>query len=110
MTVTMNALKSEVSKIMNMNPYLEDSIKYFVDNAPRFIYSGKTYSKEELDAMYMETALEDAKKGYAERVAGYYDKWYRCNRADNGRAYDIGVAIAISTATCDELTIIECVA
>ena len=51
---------------------------------------------------------EDAKKGYADRLAGYYDKWYRYNRSDDGAEYDRGCVKAVSTGKCpDSFTLVE---
>ena len=33
--------------------------------------------------------------GYKDRMNGYYDKWYRYNRADDGAEYDRGCVQAI---------------
>ena len=52
--------------------------------------------------------LTDEQKGYSDRLAGYYDKWYRYNRADDGAAYDKGCVKAIATGKCtDTFTLIE---
>ena len=41
-------------------------------------------------------------------MGGYYDKWYRYNRYDEGRAYDEGVKIATTYKKCpSEMHIIE---
>lgn len=37
---------------------------------------------------------DDIKYGYKDRMAGVYDKWYRYNRKDNGRLYDLGQRLA----------------
>lgn len=34
--------------------------------------------------------LSDYKCGKRDAAAGYYDKWYRYNRKDNGEEYDAG--------------------
>ena len=50
----------------------------------------------------------DEKKGYQDRKAGYYDKWYRYNRQDNGAAYDKGCLKAVNAGKCPEyFTLIE---
>ena len=38
---------------------------------------------------------DDAYWGFKDASVGYYDKWYRYNRSDNGRRYDEGVQEAI---------------
>lgn len=45
------------------------------------------YTQEDLDVI----AAADEKRGYEDRKAHCYDKWYRYNRRDNGAAYDRGV-------------------
>ena len=91
------------------NPYERRATKYFVGFTQMFLYAGSTMTKEEIDAAYIETASKDIRNGYDERGVGYYDKWYRYNRADEGRAYDMGVRLAVDTAGCkDDFTIIPC--
>ena len=53
--------------------------------------------------------MGDYARGYADRSAGYYDKWYRYNRQDDGAEYDRGCLDAIkqNSVTKDEFTIIE---
>ena len=56
--------------------------------------------------------LTDEQKGYTDRKAGYYDKWYRYNRADDGAAYDAGVmracrVLAIRKTVSESFTLIE---
>ena len=64
--------------------------------------------RAELDAEYIKTASKDIECGYRDRMVGYYDKWYRYNRADEGRAYDLGVRKAVETEGCaDGMRIIE---
>lgn len=94
------------------NPYIKRSIKFFIDGEERFIYAdNKVYTKAELDVEYFTTAMKDVEKGFNERMVGYYDKWYRYNRADEGRAYDIGVRRATEEEKCvGEMRIIECMA
>ena len=53
----------------------------------------------------------DEKKGYTDRLAGYYDKWYRYNRQDEGAAYDKGCVKAVNSGKCpDYFTLIEATA
>jgi len=51
----------------------------------------------------------DETKGYLDRIAGFYDKWYRYNRNDDGAAYDAGCRRAISSGKVktDSFTLIE---
>ena len=55
------------------------------------------------------TVMTDAEKGYADRMNGVYDKWYRYNRIDDGAAYDSGCVLAVSSGKCptDRFTLIE---
>jgi hypothetical protein len=54
---------------------------------------------------------DDFDAGYRDRTAGYYDKWYRYNRTDDGAAYDAGVKAAIDSGNLiiAECHIIDCV-
>ena len=54
--------------------------------------------------------MTDASSGYNDRLAGYYDKWYRYNRPDGGAEYDKGVRLAANSGLCpiDRFTMIEC--
>lgn len=93
------------------NPYIKAAAKHFVGNTPLYFYAGESMTKEEIDRAYFETACKDVRNGYNERSVGYYDKWYRYNRADEGRAYDLGVKLAANTNGCtDEFQIIPCMA
>ena len=59
--------------------------------------------------MNIETKIKDHLMGKKDRLSGYYDKWYRWNRADDGRAYDAGVKEAIADPRCvADVQIIEC--
>jgi hypothetical protein len=50
----------------------------------------------------------DTARGKKDRLAGYYDKWYRYNRNDDGAAYDAGCVAAVGTGKCpDHFTLIE---
>ena len=48
------------------------------------------YTMEAFDKMENERIEKDRKRGYEDRKAHYYDKWYRYNRPDDGKAYDEG--------------------
>lgn len=64
---------------------------------------------EQHEAIKAETAKKDEAAGYRDRKAGYYDKWYRYNRADNGAAYDKGCVRAVNEGKCaDDFVLIEC--
>ena len=91
------------------NPYIGQSIQYAIGGSPRFLYNDKSFTREQIDAEYIRTASNDIQKGYAERMAGYYDKWYRYSHADEGRAYDAGQQMAAQNPKCPaEFNIIEC--
>ena len=42
----------------------------------------------------------DEKQGYADRLSGYYDKWYLHTRPDDGEAYDRGCQLAVVSGNC----------
>ena len=93
------------------NPYINRAVKLYIGHVPMYMYAGETMTREEIDAAYLETARKDIKSGYDQRSVGYYDKWYRYNHADEGRAYDMGVRLAADTEGCkEEFHIIECMA
>ncbi len=91
------------------NPYIKSAIKYAIGNTPMYLYEGKALNREGIDEAYFNTALKDIQKGYEERMAGYYDKWYREARADEGTAYDAGQRMATDSEKCPaEFHIIKC--
>lgn len=50
----------------------------------------------------------DETRGYKDRMAGYYDKWYRYNRKDDGASYDKGCVKAVNSGKCpDHFTLTE---
>ena len=108
--ITAQELKELAQKARDAgNPYIARAIRFFVDGSDRYIFGGKAETKETLDAEYIKTATKDIQRGYEERMGGWYDKWYRYSRADEGRAYDLGVRLAASRDNCKaEMTIIEC--
>lgn len=90
------------------NPYINGAVKYKRGNEVMYLYAGEKMSREDIDKAYKETASKDIRYGYEERAVGYYDKWYRYQRADDGRAYDMGQWLAANTAGCSgEFQIIE---
>lgn len=94
------------------NPYIKNCIEYAIDGSPRYLYGDVSLTKEQIDAEYIKTASKDIQKGYEERMVGYYDKWYRYSRSDEGCAYDAGQRIASSSPKCPEhfniIEIAEC--
>ena len=108
--ITMKQINELAQKALaSGNPYEARATQYFVGHTQMFMYAGESMTKEQLDEAYIETAKKDIKNGYNERGVGYYDKWYRYTRADEGRAYDLGVKLAASTDGCEnEMIIIPC--
>jgi hypothetical protein len=54
-----------------------------------------------------QTNVNDFNCGKRDKKGGYYDKWYRYNRKDDGAAYDAGFKSIVFTKP---ITIIECTA
>ncbi len=91
------------------NPYILKAVRFFIDAEEHYIYADEIMNKEQIDKAYLKTAIHDIKYGYKERMVGYYDKWFRYTRADEGRAYDLGVKLALENPKCCEnMHIIEC--
>lgn len=66
----------------------------------------------DVDFTYREVLLlpneKDIEAGYKDRLSGFYDKWYRYNRLDDGAAYDEGCKKAVDSGRCpDNFTLIE---
>ncbi len=92
------------------NPYIKIAVKFFIDTVPHFLFADTILDQSQIDQEYIKTAKRDIQTGYKDRKAGYYDKWYRYLRADEGRAYDEGVKAALKDPACkEEMHIIECV-
>ena len=108
--ITKNQIEELAKKALAKgNPYEKRATKFYKDMVPQYIFLDKVMNQAEIDECYLETARKDIRNGYEERSVGYYDKWYRVNHADGGRAYDLGVMLAANTAGCKEGTIfIEC--
>ena len=96
--------------VKESNPYKDVSTKFFKGNEPLFLHPcGISYTESEIDDAYAKTVSKDMTNGFNERMVGYYDKWYRYNRIDEGRAYDAGVQLAAQQSKCpEELIIIPC--
>lgn len=58
--------------------------------------------------MMKKIAQQDYAIGQADCKQGYYDKWYRHNRKDDGLAYDLGWMHANETYRNDKVQFIEC--
>lgn len=55
-----------------------------------------------------QTNVNDFIQGKKDRMIGYYDKWYRYNRTDDGASYDAGCRAAIESGRAkNECIIIE---
>jgi hypothetical protein len=64
------------------------------------IANGKNVFNQVTDKESAERIKKDIEAGRRDRMAGYYDKWYRYNRSDDGAAYDKGQQIAMKNKTC----------
>lgn len=109
--LTKKVIKEVAERLVKTyNPYIKGSIQFFIDQEARYIWKdGRVYTKDQLDDSYMDMAMKDIERGYNERGVGYYDKWYRYNHADEGRAYDEGCKLACAViGCCETMTIIEC--
>lgn len=91
------------------NPYKKLCTHFYMDMQNHYILpDGSVKTEVELNLEYIKTAETDIQSGYHDRMVGYYDKWYRYTRADEGRAYDIGCQLALKNPECaDEFHIIE---
>lgn len=52
-------------------------------------------------------AEHDYKAGIEDCKLSVYDKWYRYNRIDEGRAYDIGWKLQNQTTQCEKICFIN---
>ena len=85
-------------------------ITYYIDGEPHYLLpNGESITAKQYEALKAATAKKDEAAGYRDRKAGYYDKWYRYNRDDNGAAYDKGCVRAVNEGKCpDDFCLIEC--
>ena len=91
------------------NPYKKVATRFFLGQETRYLAWGEVKTEKELDEDYLVSARHEIEQGYKERMVGYYDKWHRYTRADEGRAYDLGVKEAVNDPKCsEEFHIIEC--
>lgn len=92
------------------NPYIDKATKFFIDQVENYIYADEIMNLEQINHEYLVTAKHDIEVGYKDRMVGYYDKWYRYSRCDEGRAYDLGVRFAVEQSDCPYgMHIIECI-
>ena len=104
------AAKAAETALNAGNPYKAAATVFYIGSEARYIYAEATHTGEALDKEYKKTAEKDFISGYNDRKVGYYDKWYRYSRADEGRAYDLGVRAALNeTSTPAEMHIIPCI-
>lgn len=108
--ITTKEIDQLANKALSLgNPYIARAVRYYVDMIPVYLYAGEKMSRQEIDLAYLETAAKDIRAGFNDRSVGYYDKWYRYNHADGGRAYDLGQRLAADRPGCpDEFQIIPC--
>lgn len=72
-------------------------------------FANDSQGTQEEHAQAWLTQKEDEQRGFNDRKAGFYDKWYRYTRKDDGAAYDRGVIKAVESGLCPEhFTLIEC--
>lgn len=96
--------------LLSGNPYIDKATKFFIDQVEHYIFAGEIMNLEQINYEYHKTAQKDIERGYKDRMVGYYDKWYRYSRFDEGRAYDLGIKFALEQNDCpDEMHIIECI-
>ena len=85
-------------------PFNIDKTQYYIDKV-----TNKTLSESEFNDLTTANYEKDKQRGYEDRMSGYYDKWYRHNRLDEGNAYDEGVRLAAKEIDCAEsMYIIPC--
>ena len=66
---------------------------------------------DQIDAKAMmakSLARDDYRYAQEDCKQGFYDKWYRYNRKDDGLAYDLGWQHANETYKIEKVTFIEC--
>ena len=66
-------------------------IKYFIGGTPRYLIGGVSYTKEQLDELRDRLAgRRDRLAGRRDRRYGIYNEWFKKNRKDGGKAYNLG--------------------
>ena len=86
-----------------------EQIRYFINGEPHYLVNGQSMTESELQGLTDEIAQSDEDIGYRDRMAGFYDKWYRYHHSDNGAAYDKGVKRAQTQPHCPaHCHVIEC--
>lgn len=98
-----NLIEAKVAELeKEYNPYKAKSIKYYIGKSTVYIWNGQHLTEKDAVESYVSTATKDIINGYRERMVGWYDKWYRYTRADEGRAYDAGQKLATMEDKCPE--------
>lgn len=84
---------------------MERLIEYYIGGRKSYLLpNGTKITEEELNAL----KEKNFQKGYKDRMAGFYDKYYRYNTFDSGASYDRGSQSATKEANCpEECQIIE---
>lgn len=109
-TIEEKAHNAALKSLFINNPYIDNSIKFNEGNEEKYIFADQVFTREFLNAEYIKTAEKDFLNGYKDRKVGYYDKWYRYSRLDEGRAYDLGVKEALKEDnTPADMNIIPCI-
>ncbi len=76
--------------------------KYFVDGKPHYMIGNQSYTESEVQAMQAETADKDEAYGFADRMSGIYDEWYRYHKRDGSVAYDKWQKMAALSSDCSD--------
>lgn len=79
-----------------MNNITKGLQKFFRGKETFYALGENLYTEQELVIMDEERQKKDEQRGYSDRTAHCYDKWYRYNRSDNGAAYDRGVVRCVN--------------
>lgn len=86
-------------------PFNVGQTQYYIDRV-----TDKQITQEEFESITTANFEKDKERGYQDRLAGYYDKWYRYNRLDEGLAYDAGQKKAVeSKLPLPEVQFIPCI-
>ena len=81
---------------------MNGTIEYYVGGEKRYLVGRDSLTQREYDAERAKIAAKDEEYGYADRMNGIYDKWYRYHRRDEGAAYDRGQYRAAQSSDCPE--------
>ncbi len=81
---------------------MTNAIEYYVGGEKRYLCGTESLTQSEYDAQCAAIAAKDEEYGYADRMNGIYDKWYRYHRRDDGAAYDRGQRRAAQSSECPD--------